>query len=130
MNSTSLVDLRVGIYFEPRADQPHAPAGPGWYIAATRSKDFADGPQHCEVVPRVRLSNEEAAQIAKVLDRFVDGKPLNWAGQLRRDDVSLEQAVAEAIQVGKEILAAEVAKAEAAAAQLERLRKIQEEFGA
>lgn len=127
---SDLTDFRISFYFEPRADQPHAPDGPGFYLAAMRRSISDHESMNYEIVPRVRIPNDEMINISKVLDRFVDGKPLNWSPQFKRDDVSLEAAVLDAIQGGKAILAEEVAKAEAAASQLERLRKIQEEFDA
>lgn len=124
MNDNSKV--RVAFYFEPNNGQKHAPAGPGWYLLATRGGDGKAYPK--EIIPRVRLSNDEGIKLSKVIDKFAEGKPQN-PGDGEVEDISLEQAAAEAIDAGLELLRIQLESAEAAVERLANLRRIAEEWG-
>lgn len=115
------------MFFEAVDGMEHAPDGPGWYILAT-----ADNEQDiiaAQIVPRVRLSNEDAVKIAKVLDKFVQGKPLNWVEDAPKLDVSLEQAVAETTQRGTELVRTQLEEAREAVERLANLERRAKEFG-
>lgn len=124
--------VRVNLYFEPLDGQEHAPDGPGWYLLATRSgaREDESGLKTLvvtEIIPRVRLTNAEAPKLAKVLDKFAEGKPLNWSN-LPHEDISLEQAFLEAIEAGGEVVRQQLAEAENAVERLENLRRRAAEF--
>jgi hypothetical protein len=68
-------------------------------------------------------------KLAKVLDKFAEGKPLNWSPTLNHEDISLEQAVLEAIETGREIFQQQLQQAEEAVARLDHLRRRAAEFG-
>jgi hypothetical protein len=124
-NPGFITDVRMQLYFEPFDGQDHAPDGPGWYVAATRMS----GADLSEIIPRVRLSNDEALKLASIADELTTGKPLNWNPNLTAEDISLEQAVAEATKAGTEIVRTELAYAEQAVERLANLRRRALEFG-
>jgi len=119
--------LRVGLYFEPRGSA-NAPEGPGWYLYATRQNEEG---HLAEIVPRVRLSSDEAIKFCKVVDNFSSGKPMNWsdAPNAVREDISVEQAAIDANEAGREVIRRELAYAEEAVQKLDALRRRAKEFG-
>ena len=119
--------LRISLYFEVQDGVPHAPEGPGWYLAAIRTNQGSVG----EIIPRVRLSNDEAVKLCKVFDNFANGKPMNWATSegAVREDISVEQAAIEANAAGKEAIRQQLADAEQAVRRLDALRRRAQEFG-
>jgi hypothetical protein len=122
-------NLHIAIYF--RSDEGElSPEGPGWYILATRPRAPEvdhDTPVE-DILPRIRLDNKDVPKIAKVLDNFAKGKELNWRPHYGRADISLEQAVVEATQAGREAIQRQLAEAEEAVRRLESLRARVEEF--
>lgn len=98
----------------------HAPEGPGWYITSTQSSEHGVE----EIIPRVRLTNKQVVTLAKVFDKQVEGKPLNWAGEpgFIRVDMSAEQAVIEENGRIKAAVDRKLAEAEQALQRFEQLR--------
>jgi hypothetical protein len=121
-------DLRISIYFA-KGDEQHAPEGMGWYIAATYLDELTDG-LTVEVIPRVRLPAGDMEKVAKVLDKFASGKPMNWLDHqnYKRGDSSLEAVVHSANDQAKDLLAAKLAEAEEAVRRIEALRARAGEF--
>lgn len=119
-------DLRIQIYFATE-EAPHAPEGPGWYVVATRPTSGIPEVAVQEILPRIRLNLKDVPKLAKVIDKFTEGKPLNWATD-NHGDISLEQAVNEATDAGKEIIKQRLVEAEAAVQKLAELRARVEEF--
>lgn len=124
MLSQDPCSVRLNLYFEPLDGTPHAPDGPGWYLYANRQEKG----RNIEIIPRVRLSNAEAPKLAKVIDKFAEGKPLNWLPGSDHGDISLEQAFLEAIEAGGESVRKQLEEAENAVERLENLRRRAAEF--
>lgn len=117
-----MIDLRLALFFADGHRVP-APEGPGWYLYST------DG-ERGEVIPRVRLTGEEALKFAKVVDNFTNGKPLNWTpNTTKASHESFAAAVAANNEAAKELVRSELKEAERAVKNLELLKKRAEEFG-
>ncbi len=119
-------NLRLTLYFEAVDGKDHAPDGPGWYLLAT-GENVGQPPS--QVIPYVRLTNDEAIKLAKVIDKFVQGKPLNWRENKPRENISLEQAVAETNEIGKELVQRQLDNARVAVERLANLERRAKEFG-
>jgi hypothetical protein len=121
----SETDLRIALYF-CKGDEPHAVEGTGWYIAATYPVDG----EVVEVVPRVRIPAADMEKVAKVLDKFVNGRPMNWSPQegYRRGDSSIETVVHSANDQARDLVQEQLANAENLVKRLEALRARASEF--
>lgn len=119
------LDLRINLHFA-KGDEPYAVEGTGWYLMAT----YPVNGEVVEVIPRVRLPAGDVEKIAKVLDKFASGKPMNWSGleNFRRGDSSLEAVVHSANDQARELVKEQLANAEALAKRLEALRARASEF--
>jgi hypothetical protein len=117
-------ELRINLYFA-RGYETYAVEGTGWYLAATYPD--ADGAT-IEVIPRVRLPAGDVEKIAKVLDRFASGKPMNWMPNYKRSDSTLESVVHSANDQARDIVKEQLANAEELAKRLEALRARASEF--
>lgn len=119
-------ELRVALYFAQN-DAPHAVAGMGWYLAATYPDDEGN---IVEVIPRVRISPQEAEKIGKVLDNFTNGKEMNWAegANYRRTDRPLHSIISSANARAADLAAIALEQAEQLAARIEYLRARAEEW--
>lgn len=121
-----MIDLRLALFFSDGQNLP-APEGPGWYLFSTHA-----GPNDstAEVVPRVRLTSEEALKFAKVVDNFTNGKPLNWSAiGARSEHDTFAAAVEAANEEARELVRRELAEAERAVANLNLLKSRAHEFG-
>lgn len=120
-----LNDVRLVLYFGTGEGKLAAPEGPGWYLFGTRPRNGGVD----EIIPHVRLTSEEAVQFAKVVDRFTNGKPLNFSPGEQNPGVSLEGAVVEANAEARAFVQREVEEAERQIRNLEILRARAKEFG-
>lgn len=120
-----MLNLRLQLYFEARDNQPHAPDGPGWYLVASSTDE---GELPLEVIPRVRITNEEALHLAKQVDNTILSKPLNRSPGFEPWDLSLHAAMEHTIKEAAEVIQKQLKDAEQAVANLERLRQRAKEF--
>lgn len=122
-----MLNLRFQMYFEAQDGRDHAPDGPGWYLSATSTDE---GQLPLEVIPRIRISNEEALDLANVIDGYTLEKPLNWNPVFdHKDDLTLKQGVAETTNAGAEIIKSQLEHTKDAVARLDRLKHLAKEFG-
>ena len=113
--------LSISIYFQT------TPEGPGWYLLAQEQHgpELSDFEQ---VIPRVRLSAEEAVQLAKVLEKFAADKTLNPSESIKQSSRPLHEHVQDGNIEAKNIVQNELAKARKAAASIATLEARVAEF--
>lgn len=129
-----MIGTRLALFFaDGRDSRIPAPEGPGWYLYATEKlvvNGSSQSPVPAEIIPRVRLSPEEAIKFAKVVDNFVNGKPLNRTPKAQTSEYSsLEAAVTAENQKAKLVIKSELEEAQRAVQNLEILRQRAQEFG-
>lgn len=120
-------DVRLVLYFGTGEGALAAPEGPGWYLYATRPTTQMG--QTEEIIPHVRLPSSEAIQLAKVVDRFTQGKPLNYTSGAVQSNDSLEVAIATANEEAKALVQRELEEAQRQIHNLEVLKARAKEFG-